>query len=210
MKIRLCREKKEWDDYFDKEKNIEFLQSWDWGEFQQSVGNEVIRLQVVDGEEVMGQIQGFVQKLPFGLGYLYIPRVYFSNEKKLETRNWKPKMFKYIKEKNFVFARVELVNNVSSFLFPVSFTKNRQPQTTLVLDISKSEEILLSEMHAKTRYNIRLAEKKGVIVKQQKNVEDFWKLNEETSDRDEFTTHNFNYYKKMIELDMVYELTAYY
>jgi lipid II:glycine glycyltransferase (peptidoglycan interpeptide bridge formation enzyme) len=76
-------------------------------------------------------------------------------------------------------------------------------QNNVVLNINKSEEDLLAEMHSKHRYNIRYAEKKGVKVYRGKTNEDFeifYKLLEETGKRQNFLNHPKDYYKKILEL----------
>ncbi len=83
--------------------------------------------------------------------------------------------------------------------------KQIQPQKTLVLDIAKPEEILLNQMHQKTRYNIRLAQRKGVTVQpttnnQQSTIEIFLNLLEKTAGRDKFRLHPKKYYQKMLEV----------
>jgi lipid II:glycine glycyltransferase (peptidoglycan interpeptide bridge formation enzyme) len=119
-------------------------------------------------------------------------------------------VLRFLKEKKYIFVRVEPLQNISNIHYPISIIGTRQPQHTLLLDISKSEEDLLSEMHAKTRYNIRLSEKKGVEVRQEKDVDTFWRLNEETSARDAFKTHDREYYARMLDLPSVFQLNAYY
>ena len=78
------------------------------------------------------------------------------------------------------------------------------PQHTLVLNLDKEEDELLKEMKPKGRYNIKLASKKAVEVsvanpkkiKQfQKDLNDFFSILEETTNRDGFRGHNKNYYK---------------
>src|SRR3989338_6641814 len=220
MEIRICEDKEEWNGWFAAKKHAEFLQSWEWGEFQHSVGREPLRIQVIANGEVVGQIQGFVHILPFGLRYIYVPRVSTEEFQILETRYSKlgienrissvRGVFGYLKQKGFTFARVESLSPISSIEYPVSFVSNRQPQTTLLLDLTKSEDDLLKEMNTKTRYNIRLAEKKGVEIREGKNIDWFWKLNLETRERDEFKSHPKSYYEKMLALPICHQLTAFY
>jgi lipid II:glycine glycyltransferase (peptidoglycan interpeptide bridge formation enzyme) len=89
-----------------------------------------------------------------------------------------------------------------------------QPREIFVVDITKDAETLLSEMKAKTRYNIKLAEKRGVVVSHQpassadkssvishkeKHLKEFLKLTKEMATRHGITAHPENYYQKMIE-----------
>lgn len=82
------------------------------------------------------------------------------------------------------------------------------PKTTftpynLLLDLTLSEEDLLKNMHPKQRYNIRYAEKKGVVVKEEsgpKAFDIFYDLVMKTADRQGFYIHPRDYYKKLWEI----------
>ncbi|MEI7620083.1 MAG: peptidoglycan bridge formation glycyltransferase FemA/FemB family protein [Candidatus Falkowbacteria bacterium] len=77
-----------------------------------------------------------------------------------------------------------------------------QPAKTIILDLTKSEEELLSAMHQKTRYNIRLAEKKGVTVTiDNSRINEFLALMNQTTERDGFFAHSDGYYRAMAEFD---------
>jgi peptidoglycan pentaglycine glycine transferase (the first glycine) len=77
-----------------------------------------------------------------------------------------------------------------------------QPRSTIVVDISSTEEDILMAMKPKTRYNIRLAERKGVVVREgtMTDVDTFYDLMEETGERDEFGIHTRAYYRMAYEL----------
>ena len=79
-----------------------------------------------------------------------------------------------------------------------------QFRNTVLVDLSPSEEELLARMKQKTRYNIRLAEKKGAAVRVGKS-EDLgmlYKMYAETSVRDGFVIRDEGYYKTVWELFM--------
>jgi lipid II:glycine glycyltransferase (peptidoglycan interpeptide bridge formation enzyme) len=69
------------------------------------------------------------------------------------------------------------------------------------MDLIKNEEELRSAMHHKTRYNINLSEKKGLkLVGDKQDIETFWKLLKQTSEHDNFGTHEKTYYEKMLSV----------
>ena len=73
---------------------------------------------------------------------------------------------------------------------------------TCVIDLDLSLEDIFSKMKPKWRYNIRLAEKKWIIVKQvektDKNIKIFYNLMIETTSRDNFNWNNFDFYKSFL------------
>ena len=72
-----------------------------------------------------------------------------------------------------------------------------QPPRTIVIDLRPSEEEILAAMKQKTRYNIRLAEKKGVTVRQG-TADDLTAFNQlmlATGQRDSFGIHQPDYYR---------------
>ncbi len=72
----------------------------------------------------------------------------------------------------------------------------------VLLDISKTEEELIGSFSQKTRYNIRLASRKGAVVKEESNkkgFETFYKLLQETSKRQKYFIHPKKYYQDLFD-----------
>lgn len=79
-----------------------------------------------------------------------------------------------------------------------------QFKNTVIIDLSESEESILMRMKQKTRYNIRLAEKKGVVIRVG-NLGDLpalYKMYAETSVRDSFVIRDENYYMTVWKMFM--------
>lgn len=77
-----------------------------------------------------------------------------------------------------------------------------QPPQTLIVDLTPTEEEILARMKQKTRYNIKLAAKKGVTVRQgdRDDVRIFNELLRETAQRSQFGVHAPEYYLSAYEL----------
>lgn len=163
----------------------EFLQSPVWELFQQSLGRQTTRLS-------NGALCIRVP-LPLGLSYLYIPRAdiqWGTNGAEVMSiaRTW-----------HSIFIRYEPISE-----YPAHFTrvKHIQPSHTLVLDLHKSEAELLTDMHPKTRYNIRLAQRKGVVCERvgREGFEIFWQLIANTYERKGKRTYPRSYYEQLLRI----------
>jgi lipid II:glycine glycyltransferase (peptidoglycan interpeptide bridge formation enzyme) len=77
-----------------------------------------------------------------------------------------------------------------------------QPLHTIVLDLTQSEDELLAHMKHKTRYNIRLAEKKGVDVVEAgiERLSEWYALYRETGIRDRIALHSYRYYETLFRM----------
>jgi lipid II:glycine glycyltransferase (peptidoglycan interpeptide bridge formation enzyme) len=78
-----------------------------------------------------------------------------------------------------------------------------QPPDTVILDLGKSEEELLEGMKPKWRYNVRLAEKKGVRVQRENDIDSFYEMYKETASRDKISIHSKEYYLKMLDAGLL-------
>ena len=174
----------------------EFLVSIEWAEI---IKNEetVETFGVYDDEKLIAAFNLIKKNFRFGLVYYYLPRgpVFATDlaENKLVSV-WQF-LIQELKKRDGIFLRVEPKNNLPDIV-KTQTTINLQPQETLMLDLSLSEEVLLSACHPKTRYNINLARKKGVeIICDNSLIGDFWRLMTETGSRDNFKIHRQNHYE---------------
>jgi len=198
------------------------LQSWFWGRARQEMGLEILRLAELKNKKITNLFQISFHRIPFlkkKIGYL--PRSVFPSKEVLDF------LYHYGKKNKIIFIKIEPYVNKFQILNPKFQTKNKKykiqksphplfPDWTQILDISKSEEELLKNMHQKTRYNIKLAQKKGVVVKEDSSnngFKIFSKLYFETCKRQGYFGHNLKYHQivwKNLKNKIAHILIAYY
>ncbi len=182
------------------EKYSQFLQSWEWGDFQESLGYKIFRVGLKDKNQILAIATLIKKPILTGASYFYCPRGPVVRNKKEIIKI----LFSYIKKlaqkERAIFLRFESSQKIKDKL--IVKTLDVQPSKTLVLDLEKSKEELLREMHPKTRYNIRLSFRRGVKVfsGNEKDFEDFWKLMTQTGRRDQFRLHPREHYQKLFDL----------
>jgi lipid II:glycine glycyltransferase (peptidoglycan interpeptide bridge formation enzyme) len=187
-------------------RNIEqrFLQSPEWERFLYICGKETFRV----GENLF-----VVEELPVVGKYAYCPRGPKKSEQFVVSSEQWGEIIKKAKKYQCGWIRIEPstqeelqkiqeLSTHSSLFIPHS-PKDIQPREILVMDISRSEDELFAAMKPKTRYNIRLAEKRGVeiVVSREKGYrEKFLELVCETAERAGIRSHPREHYEKMFEV----------
>lgn len=177
------------------------IQSWEWGEFRQSLGIPVLRYGIYSKGKLSKAFQLTLHKIPFTSKYVgYLPKGPFPDKELSEA------LKKIGKDNNCAFIKLEPdIETTNTHSIPNIFKKSPKALFTkfnFVLDITKSEEELLKNMHSKTRYNIRVAQKHGVKVLEgldDKSFETYLKLYFETTKRQGYHGHNKFYHKKVWE-----------
>lgn len=183
------------------------LQSWAWGEFREKTGVTVIRLGRYQKNKLVETAQVTVHLIPhfpWKIGYWpkgVIPSKLMVEAVKRELRKRKSLMVKL--EPNEVRSRKSEVR-IRELKKGFGLIGGRPLFTrwSFWLDLSKSESELLALMKQKTRYNTRLAEKKGVVISEdnsQEAFEEYWKLTEETTKRQGFYAHTKKYHSLMFD-----------
>ena len=200
--------KEQWNQFIVENEGC-FLQSWQWGELQESMNRKIWRI------ETQG-LKGLVIKHDINLGknYLYCPRGPIGQG---DFNNFIEQVKEIARQEGSIFFKIELEEfkvrpqQRSDLKFFVKSSKQIQPVKTVILDISKSEKELLKQMHQKTRYNICLAQKKGIEIKEsEEGLDDFIRLLKQTAKRDRFFLHPRKYYQKLLKRGLAKLFLAYY
>jgi len=182
----------DWNNFLTQHPNAHLLQTGEWGELKSAFGWKPVR--VVSGD--VG-VQILFRKLPLGFTIGYIPKANID-------QSLLPEIDKVCKSNHAIFLKLEPDAWDSEFIIQHSqfiiSKHNIQPPRTIIIDVRGSEDEILAKMKQKTRYNIRLAEKKGVTVRTWDDIESFHKMMTVTGGRDGFGIHSLEYYKCAYEL----------
>lgn len=208
------------------------MQSWQWGEFRKSMGIKVRRYGLFENDKLNSAFQITFHQIPFTNQYIgYLPKGPFSDKELAGAlkKIGREQNCAFIKAEPNVIAsedkhlrgevpadplarhlggeaeytdsgQARMTNGIAKdfrFSSKPLFTKYN-----FLIDLTKSEEELLKNMHPKTRYNLKLAQKHGVKVEERTDDEAFkiyLKLYFETTKRQSYHGHNEDYHKKVWE-----------
>jgi lipid II:glycine glycyltransferase (peptidoglycan interpeptide bridge formation enzyme) len=190
----------DWNQFLSNHPNIHLLQTAEWGELKSAFGWKPVR--IVSGE--VG-VQILFRKLPLSFTVGYIPKATVSDQRSAFGKELWQEINLTCKQNRAIFLKLEpdLWNDQKPDTWHLNLetsAHNIQPPRTIIIDIKGSEGEILARMKQKTRYNIRLAEKKGVTVRAWDDIESFHKMMLITGRRDGFGVHSHAYYQRAYEL----------
>lgn len=198
IRIEECSSQQQWDSEV-LDRGGHPLQLWGWGEVKAHGNWKVERVFVLEDTHRIGMAQILSRKLPWPLKHLsYIPRGPIADPDK--RAGVLMALAGHVKEKH---GAVSLMVEPDWDEVPQLAGWRQSPNPillarTLILDLSKSEEELLSQMTKKTRQYIRKSEGEGIEIKLAKTLDDVdacLAIYKETASRAGFALHKDEYYK---------------
>jgi len=228
MELKSDIKPQDWNTTLSTFESAHILQTWEWGQVKSKYGwqpfyklwvgekNEPLAAGLIL-ERTLSIIGGFPR-----LRILYVPKgpvLDWENEK--ISRKVLEELVRFGKERNAVFIKIDPDVKFGSGVPGVSqnkedykgetsaaalrelgwvFSKEQiQFKNSVVINLQSGLDDLLKNMKQKTRYNIRLAARKGVVIREgtENDFSLLFKLYSETAARDGFVIREFNYYKEL-------------
>jgi lipid II:glycine glycyltransferase (peptidoglycan interpeptide bridge formation enzyme) len=219
MRIVEIRKARDWDRALLTLPNPQILQSWQWGEFKARHGWHATRLLWQENKQTLAAASILQRKVPrFPLPLLYAPKgplldwtdthvvervlsdlEALARQQKAICMKIDPDVY-YPERTPFFSPRPACAPDTARLLEERRWRySDEQIQfcNTVLLDLARSEEDLLADMKSKTRYNVRLAARRGVTIHQgtTPDLQAFYQLYAETAQRDGFLIRPFDYYE---------------
>ena len=213
-----------WQEFISHHPTAHLLQTAEWGELKSGFGWDVQRI-IVDDEG----IQLLFRRLPLGFSIAYAPKPVLDGQIGDMNPALLAEIDLVCRKKRVIFLKIEpdAWKLDGGFLVGVPHTNwgpmrsartdekatgwtmlvsphNIQPPRTILISIpgslTGSDDEILARMKQKCRYNIRLAEKKGITVRNWDDLNGFQQLMQVTGGRDGFGVHSLAYYRRAYDL----------
>lgn len=226
MQISLATNSQEWDSFLNAQAYSPFLQSWTMGEVYQDIGEEPIRLEIREGNELVGICQAIVVHARRGK-HLAVPYGPVVSESGIRNPNLSTKLIEKLMEishkHNCSFFRISpfLQPNIIKYkeakpsplhllaehvwYLPLVTSNHWLLDSGFRIPISKprTSEDILKEMRGNHRNLIRRADREGVEVIASQNpkgdIEEFFRLYDETRKRHHFVPYPNNFIRAQVK-----------
>jgi lipid II:glycine glycyltransferase (peptidoglycan interpeptide bridge formation enzyme) len=196
----------EWSQFVAAHPQGHVLQTVEWGRLKSEFGWYDKRVLVRDGEAIVAGTQVLFRRLPFGWALAYVPKGPLVDFSRFDVcQRLYEGMHQECRSQHAILLKIEpdlfTSDDLAARLAKGGFGPSEQtiqPRRTILVDISGSEDEILKRMKSKTRYNIRLALRKGVQVYEggKDDLEAFNRLMAVTGKRDAFGVRSPAYYER--------------
>ena len=209
-------DEEEYTRFLESNERCNFQQSLEWAKVKTSWKREVI-LAEDSSKKIIGSLMVWIRKIPIFGNIMYSARGPVCDIHNMETLKQLTEGAKLLAKKyNAIVLRIEpdIKSDDTSFRNIMlelgysikddakNFREEIHPRYVFRLDTKdKTEDEIFKNFHSKTRYNIRLATKKGVTIKDgtKEDLKDFHKIMVTTGIRDGFITRPLEYFERMYD-----------
>ncbi len=200
-----------WDRFVASSPAGHVLQSWPWGQLKAAFGWRAERLALEREGHIVAGAQVLFRPLPLGLGTIaYVPKGPVADWADGQTvRRLLDAIHALARRRGALFLKIEpdlpdepgLARQLRGYGFRPS-RQSIQPRRTILIDLRPEPAAILAAMKSKTRYNVRLAGRKGVVIREgtAADLPAFHRLIVLTGQRDSFGVHSRAYYDTAFRL----------
>ncbi len=212
MELKQCTDLHAFDEFVCSSPYGHIHQSSGWGEIKSCFGWEPLRYIAEDNGRIVAALS-ILKAKKHGIPFLYASRGPVLDYKDYNTVNFLlPKLREITLQEKALFLRISPAvratnEGVANLLTKNGFISAGNPQqhtVTMLLNIENADpEALLKSFHEKTRYNIRLAFKKGVTVApctDEKDIDAFYVLLQQMSKRQDYELFPLEFYKTVFRV----------
>jgi peptidoglycan pentaglycine glycine transferase (the first glycine) len=199
-------ESPEWDAFLRETPGGHYVQTSLWAQVKATLGWRAVRIVVRQDERIVAGAQLLVRPVAASMAVGYVPRgplIAVADPRLTELVLYE--LLQIAKECRVQYLSVQppcngqaLARDLANWGFVASL-REVEPTATTILDLRKELIQLLRDMKLRTRYNVRLSERKGIKTREgtSADISTFYQLLRSTALRHRFSTHDEHYFLKL-------------
>ncbi len=208
----------QWNEFVRASEYPSVMQSWQWGELKSATGWEPMTVVVEDEGQIQAGAMILCRPVPYvGRCLLYTPRGPILDWSRADLFERLLREIQAVASDVGSIAlkidpcvpaeRSEVAEMIDEAGFVFTGTEDpdlggTQPRYVMKTDLTPEPDDIMADFHKKWRYNVRLAGRRGVEVREgtREDLTDFYALLEDTAERDEFRIRGLEYFQRIHEV----------
>jgi len=199
-------EDSEWDAFLERTPGGHHVQTSLWAQVKALVGWQALRLVVRQGDTIVAGAQVLYRRMPLmgGIGYISKGPIFAEEDpslwelvvrelKRLAKAYRLQSLVVQPPDNGLIFAR-----QFPDWGFHLS-TAKLGLSATVLLDLTQDLDTILAQLKSKTRYNVRLGQRKGISVRQgtERDLAAFYHMLLATGERQGFSSNTEEYFSQL-------------